>query len=180
MRIGQGCDIHRLIHNRKLIVGGVEIPFEKGLLGHSDADVLSHAIADAILGAAALGDIGHHFSDKDDKYKDMSSILILKQCYKLIRDKGLLVSNIDATIISEAPKMQGYILDMRKNISKALNISVDQVNIKATTEEKMGYVGNGEGVRAEAVCLLESFYEASKTVYDSNSTAGGCCCSIRK
>lgn len=179
MRIGQGYDVHRLIENRKLIIGGVDIPFSKGLLGHSDADVLLHAISDALLGAASLGDIGLYFSDKDEKNKDISSIFILKKCYKMVRDKGFLVGNIDATVIIEEPKLKDYIIDMRKNISKELNISIDQVNIKATTEEKMGYIGTGDGIRAEAVCLLETFYEASQSVYDSNLTGGCMGCRVR-
>ncbi|MBR1817014.1 MAG: 2-C-methyl-D-erythritol 2,4-cyclodiphosphate synthase [Lachnospiraceae bacterium] len=156
MRIGTGYDVHRLTEGRKLIIGGVDIPYEKGLLGHSDADVLLHAIMDAILGAAALGDIGLHFPDTDEKYKGADSIVLLKEVAKLIDEKNMLVGNIDATIVAQAPKLRPYIEDMRKNIAMALNIDITQVNVKATTEEKLGFTGEGLGISAQAVCLLET------------------------
>ncbi len=149
-----GYDVHRLVEGRKLIIGGVEIPYEKGLLGHSDADVLLHAIMDAMLGAAALGDIGKHFPDTSDEFKDADSVELLKKVGELIEEKRLFVENIDATIIAEKPKMRPYIDEMTKVISEALGLDRDQVNIKATTEEKMGFTGRGEGIAAEAVCLL--------------------------
>ena len=180
MRIGHGYDVHRLTEDRPLIIGGVKIPYEKGLLGHSDADVLVHAVMDALLGAAGLGDIGLHFPDNDDKYKGADSLELLKEVSGLISDAGYLVSNIDATIIAQAPKMRPYIDDMRKNVALVLGLETDQVNIKATTEEKLGFTGRGEGISAEAVCLLESFYEGSYGVYDSNIPAGGCQACPRK
>jgi 2-C-methyl-D-erythritol 2,4-cyclodiphosphate synthase len=154
MRIGHGYDVHRLVEGRKLILGGVEIPYEKGLLGHSDADVLVHAIMDAILGAAALGDIGRHFPDTDEKFKGADSLKLLKEVKKLIELKGYSLSNIDATIIAQKPKLMPYIEKMRENISKTLNISIDDINIKATTEEGLGFTGSGEGISAHAVALL--------------------------
>ncbi|CCJ34343.1 2-C-methyl-D-erythritol 2,4-cyclodiphosphate synthase [Caloramator australicus] len=154
MRIGHGYDVHRLVEGRKLILGGVEIPYEKGLLGHSDADVLVHAIMDAILGAAALGDIGRHFPDTDEKFKDADSLKLLKEVKKLIELKGYSLSNIDATIIAQKPKLMPYIEKMRENISKTLNISIDDINIKATTEEGLGFTGSGEGISVHAVALL--------------------------
>lgn len=154
MRIGHGYDVHRLVEGRKLILGGVEIPYEKGLLGHSDADVLVHAIMDAILGAAALGDIGRHFPDTDEKFKGADSLKLLKEVKKLIELKGYSLSNIDATIIAQKPKLMPYIEKMRENISKTLNINIDDINIKATTEEGLGFTGSGEGISAHAVALL--------------------------
>lgn len=154
MRIGLGYDVHRLVEGRKLIIGGVEIPNEKGLLGHSDADVLIHAIMDAILGAAALGDIGKHFPDTDEKYKGISSIKLLNYVFDLIDNKGYCIINVDATIVAQKPKMRPYIDDMRKNISHALNISIDDVNVKATTEEGLGFTGSQEGISAQAICLI--------------------------
>ncbi|MGE4284564.1 MAG: 2-C-methyl-D-erythritol 2,4-cyclodiphosphate synthase [Clostridia bacterium] len=154
MRIGHGYDVHRLAENRKCVIGGVEIPYEKGLLGHSDADVLLHAIMDALLGAAALGDIGKHFPDNDNKYKGISSILLLNEVAKVLNEKKYKVNNIDATIIAEHPKMAPYILQMRENIAKALNIEVGQVNVKATTTEGLGFTGTGEGIAAHAVCTI--------------------------
>ncbi|MDO6355499.1 2-C-methyl-D-erythritol 2,4-cyclodiphosphate synthase [Caloramator sp. CAR-1] len=154
MRIGHGYDVHRLVEGRKLILGGVEIPYEKGLLGHSDADVLVHAIMDAILGAAALGDIGRHFPDTDEKFKGADSLKLLEEVKKLIEIKGYSISNIDATIIAQRPKLMPYIEKMRENISKTLNISIDDINIKATTEEGLGFTGSGEGISAHAVALL--------------------------
>ena len=155
MRIGMGYDVHRLTEDRKLIIGGVEIPYEKGLLGHSDADVLLHAIMDALLGAAALGDIGKHFPDTDPAYKGISSMELLRKVGELLEEHSFLIENIDATIIAQAPKMRPHIDTMRKNIAQALQIEVDQVNVKATTEEGLGFTGSGEGIAAQAVCLIE-------------------------
>lgn len=155
MRIGMGYDVHRLSAGRKLIMGGVEIPFEKGLLGHSDADVLVHAIMDALLGAAALGDIGSHFPDTDPEYEGISSIRLLEHVGKLLSDNSFKIENIDATIIAQKPKMRPHIEQMRENISRALMISVDQVSVKATTEEGLGFTGSGEGISAHAVCLVD-------------------------
>jgi len=155
MRIGHGYDVHRLVEGRKLILGGVEIPYEKGLLGHSDADVLVHAIMDAILGAAALGDIGRHFPDNDERFKRADSLELLKHVYKLIKEKGYKVCNIDATIIAQRPKLLNYILSMRENIAKALEIDIDCVNVKATTEEGLGFTGKEEGIAAHAVTILK-------------------------
>ncbi len=155
MRIGHGYDVHKLTENRKLILGGVDIPYEKGLLGHSDADVLLHAISDALLGAAALGDIGKHFPDTDEKYKSADSILLLKDVCRMLVEKGYSIQNIDSTVIAQAPKLKPYIEQMRKNIAEACNINIDQVNVKATTEEKLGFTGSGEGISAHAVCLID-------------------------
>ena len=165
MRVGLGYDVHKLVEDRKLIIGGVEIPYEKGLLGHSDADVLLHAIMDALLGAAALGDIGKHFPDTDDAYKGISSI-------KLLEEVGVLLDkNIDATIIAQKPKMRPYIDTMRENIAKALKIDVNCVNVKATTEEGLGFTGTGEGISSQAICSLVS---VSNYIYgDSDMT--NCC-----
>lgn len=154
MRIGHGYDVHRLVEGRKLILGGVEIPYVKGLLGHSDADVLVHAIMDAVLGAAALGDIGRHFPDTDEKFKGADSLKLLEEVKKLIDIKGYFISNIDATIIAQKPKLMPYIEKMRENISKTLEINIDCINIKATTEEGLGFTGSGEGIAAHAVVLL--------------------------
>ncbi|MBO5588781.1 MAG: 2-C-methyl-D-erythritol 2,4-cyclodiphosphate synthase [Anaerovibrio sp.] len=154
-RFGMGYDVHQLTENRKLIIGGVEIPFEKGLLGHSDADVLLHAIADALLGAAALGDIGKHFPDTDDRYKGISSIILLEHVGKLLNEKGYSVGNVDATIVAQRPKMLPHIPQMRENIAKALNVDVDRINVKATTEEHLGFTGNGQGISSYAVAGIE-------------------------
>lgn len=154
MRVGLGYDVHRLVEDRKLILGGVEIPFEKGLLGHSDADVLLHAIMDALLGAAALGDIGKHFPDTDDKFKGISSLLLLKEVYKIINEHGYTLGNIDATIIAQKPKMAPHIPTMRENIANILNTSIDNINIKATTEEGLGFTGSLEGISSNCICLL--------------------------
>ncbi|MDE7404991.1 MAG: 2-C-methyl-D-erythritol 2,4-cyclodiphosphate synthase, partial [Lachnospiraceae bacterium] len=156
MRIGMGYDVHKLVEGRKLIMGGVEIPYEKGLLGHSDADVLLHAIMDALLGAAALGDIGKHFPDTDPAYKGISSIKLLEHVGKLLEENFFLIENIDATIIAQAPKMRPHIDAMRENIANALGITVEQVNVKATTEEGLGFTGTGEGISSQAICLLTS------------------------
>jgi len=155
MRIGSGYDVHRLADGRELILGGVKIPYEKGLMGHSDADVLLHAIMDALLGAAALGDIGRHFPDTDPAYKGVSSIELLKRVKGLIEDKLYLIENIDATIIAQKPKLAPYIPEMVKNIAQALDIEEDRVNVKATTEEGLGFTGEGLGIAANAVCLLD-------------------------
>ena len=154
MRIGHGFDVHRLIEGRKCIIGGVDIPFERGLLGHSDADVLLHAICDALLGAAALGDIGRHFPDTDTRYKGIDSRALLKQVSALIAERGYRVENIDATIIAEAPKMSPHTAQMVQNIADDIGIECAQVNVKATTTERLGFTGRGEGIAAEAVCLI--------------------------
>ena len=156
IRIGHGYDVHRLTENRKLIVGGVEIPYEKGLLGHSDADVLLHAISDALLGAASLGDIGCLFPDNDEKYKGADSLVLLSEVVKVLKNKGFSVVNIDSTLIAQKPKMRPYIDEMMKNIAHACEISVDRVSVKATTEEGLGFTGIGEGMAAHAVCLIEN------------------------
>lgn len=155
MRIGSGYDVHRLTDGRRLILGAVIIPFEKGLLGHSDADVLLHAIIDALLGAAALGDIGKHFPDNASEFKDISSLLLLERTGAIIKDNGFRIVNIDSTIIAQSPKLAQYINNMRDNISKALNINKSDVNVKATTEERLGFTGSGEGIAAHAVCLID-------------------------
>ena len=154
MRIGTGYDVHKLVEGRKLIIGGVEIPHEKGLLGHSDADVLLHAIMDSILGALALGDIGKHFPDTDEKYKGADSIKLLEFVYNLIDEKGYAIGNIDCTIIAQSPKMAPHISNMRENMAKALNTSTDNINVKATTEEGLGFTGAKEGIAAQSICLL--------------------------
>lgn len=156
MRVGMGYDVHRLVEGRDLILGGVQIPYEKGLLGHSDADVLLHAIMDALLGAAALGDIGKHFPDSDEAYKGISSIRLLKKVGELLEEHFYFIGNIDATVIAQRPKLAPYREEMRENVAKALGISVDQVSIKATTEEGLGFTGMGEGISAQAIALLES------------------------
>lgn len=154
MRIGQGYDVHRLVEGRDLILGGVTIPFAKGLLGHSDADVLVHAIVDALLGAAALGDIGQHFPDSDPVYRGISSMILLKRVGTLLAEQGFVVENIDATVIAQQPKLITYREQMRSNVAKALHLSVNRVNIKATTEEGLGFTGNGEGISAMAITML--------------------------
>ncbi len=175
MRIGMGYDVHRLIEGRKLIIGGVEIPFEKGLLGHSDADVLLHAIMDALLGAAALGDIGKHFPDSDPAYKGISSLDLLSHVRGLIENEGYAIANIDATIIAQAPKMRPYIDEMRNNIASTLGIDTGCVNVKATTEEGLGFTGSGEGISSQAVCLIESVYDfAQLSAVYGKASAGGC------
>lgn len=155
MRIGMGYDVHRLVPDRKLILGGVTIPHTLGLLGHSDADVLLHAIMDSLLGAAALGDIGKHFPDTDEAYKGISSLELLKHVGELISKNGYEIGNIDATVIAQKPKIAPYILDMRKNIAETLNISMDDINVKATTEEGLGFTGKEEGISAQSICLLK-------------------------
>ena len=155
MRVGLGYDVHRLESGRDLIIGGVKIEYEKGLLGHSDADVLTHAIMDALLGAACLGDIGLHFPDTAGEFKDISSIVLLERVRDLIKDAGYEIGNIDATIIAQAPKMRPYIDAMREKIAEALCIDINQINIKATTEEHLGFTGRGEGISSQAICLLK-------------------------
>ncbi|MCD7735245.1 MAG: 2-C-methyl-D-erythritol 2,4-cyclodiphosphate synthase [Clostridiales bacterium] len=155
LRIGHGYDVHRLVEGRRLVLGGVEIPWKLGLLGHSDADVVTHAIMDALLGAAGLWDIGHAFPDTDPSLKDISSMILLERTVALIVEKGYHVVNVDATIIAQRPKLAPYIPQMRENIALRLGISPDQVNIKATTEEHLGFTGNGEGMAAHSVALLE-------------------------
>ncbi len=156
MRIGQGFDVHQLVAGRKLIVGGVEIPYHLGLLGHSDADVLLHAICDALLGAAALGDIGRHFPDSDARYQGIDSRELLRETTRLLREKGYVAVNLDATLIAQAPKMAPYIPAMVANIAADLGMTVECVNVKATTTEKLGFTGRGEGIAAQAVCLIRA------------------------
>ena len=155
MRIGHGYDVHALVEERDLILGGVKIPYEKGLLGHSDADVLAHAISDALLGAAALGDIGVLFPDNDPQYKGADSLKLLSAVVAAVRRKGYAVGNIDATVIAQRPKLRPYIDEMRRNLASACNVEIDRISVKATTEEHMGFTGRGEGIAAHAVCLLE-------------------------
>ena len=164
VRIGHGYDVHRLIPGRPLILGGVDIPYEKGLLGHSDADVLTHAVMDALLGAAALGDIGEHFPDTDPAYSGADSLRLLERVAALIREKGYVVGNIDATILAQAPKLKPYIGDMRQRIAAACGVKLDQISVKATTEEGLGFTGAGEGIAAHAVCLLEQRTEYQEEV----------------
>lgn len=176
MRVGLGYDVHKLIDGRDLILGGVNIPYEKGLLGHSDADVVVHAIMDAILGAAALGDIGKHFPDTDPTYKGISSIVLLESVAKLIEEKMYIIENIDATIIAQRPKLLDFMPQMVENIAKALNLPITSVNLKATTEEGLGFTGSGEGISAQAICSLNTVadyrYEDSET--RSYPACGGC------
>lgn len=172
MRVGMGYDVHRLATGRKLIIGGVEIPYEKGLLGHSDADVLLHAIMDALLGAAALGDIGKHFPDTDPEYEGISSIKLLEHVGRLLDEGGYVIENIDATIIAQRPKMRPHIDQMRENIAAALNIETEQVNVKATTEEGLGFTGTGEGISSQAVCAVEKYTNYAST--DMASIPAGC------
>ena len=155
MRIGHGYDVHKLVEGRKLILGGADIPFEKGLLGHSDADVLLHAISDSLLGALALGDIGKLFPDNDPQYEGADSLVLLKRVYEVVKEKGYEIGNIDATVLPQRPKLRPYIETMRENIARVLRTDIDNVNVKATTEEKLGFTGRGEGISAHAVCLLE-------------------------
>lgn len=172
MRIGMGYDVHKLVEDRDLIIGGVKIPYEKGLLGHSDADVLLHAVMDALLGAAALGDIGKHFPDTDPAYKGISSMELLKRVGELLEEHRFLIENIDATIIAQAPKMRPYIDAMRANIAEALSIEPEQVNVKATTEEGLGFTGLGQGISSQAICMLTSPFNL--TAQDVSGGCGGC------
>lgn len=174
MRIGMGYDVHRLTEGRDLILGGVKIPYEKGLLGHSDADVLIHAVMDALLGAAALGDIGKHFPDTDPAYEGASSMKLLEHVGKLLEERLYVVENIDATIIAQKPKMAPHIEKMRRNIAAALHLESDQVNVKATTEEGLGFTGTGEGISAQAVACLESVRNYSYPVGGDCGNCGGC------
>ena len=171
MRIGQGYDVHKLVQGRDLILGGVNIPYEKGLLGHSDADVLVHAVMDALLGAAALGDIGQHFPDTDPAYKGISSIELLKKVGELLDGKGYVIENIDATIIAQRPKLAQYRPQMAANIADALHLDVSRVSVKATTEEGLGFTGTGEGISSQAITLLT---EIADYCYDSKIMEGGC------
>ncbi len=171
MRIGTGYDVHRLVPDRKLILGGVDIPYERGLLGHSDADVLLHAICDALLGAAALGDIGKHFPDSDPAFKGISSLLLLEKTGELLEREMYYVENIDSTIIAQAPKLSPYIEQMRENVARALKLELTRVSIKATTEEGLGFTGAKEGIAAQAVCLIESFCADS---WQGCPGCGGC------
>lgn len=170
MRIGMGYDVHRLAKDRQLIIGGVVIPYEQGLLGHSDADVLLHAIMDALLGAAALGDIGKHFPDTDAQYKGISSIVLLEKVGALLEENMFLIENIDATIIAQAPKMRPYIDEMCANIAKALHLEVSQINVKATTEEGLGFTGEGLGIASNAICMLTT----PRELYSEDATKKSC------
>ncbi|SFV00680.1 2-C-methyl-D-erythritol 2,4-cyclodiphosphate synthase [Butyrivibrio sp. INlla21] len=178
MHIGMGYDVHRLVEGRDLIIGGVNIPYEKGLLGHSDADVLLHAIMDALLGAAALGDIGKHFPDTDPKYKGADSVALLREVGKMLDENHYLIENIDATIIAQAPKMRPHIDKMRENIAEALGIELSQINVKATTEEGLGFTGSGEGISSQAICLLTSPIELHTTnvTFNTGEAKGKSCC----
>lgn len=174
MRIGQGYDVHKLAEGRKLILGGVEIPYEKGLLGHSDADVLVHAVMDALLGAAALGDIGMHFPDTDEKYRGISSIALLKEVGRLLTERGFLIENIDSTIIAQRPKLAPYRPQMAANIEAALGLEPGQVSVKATTEEGLGFTGAGEGISAQAIALLATVADFNVEDRMAGRTCGGC------
>lgn len=177
MRTGMGYDVHRLVEDRDLIIGGVKIPYEKGLLGHSDADVLLHAISDSLLGAAALGDIGKHFPDTDDKYKGADSLKLLAEVGRMLDEERYIIQNIDATIVAQAPKMRPHIDTMRANIAEALSIDISQVNVKATTEEWMGFTGSGDGISAYSICLIESpcdFVTMDVTDNERCSCCSGC------
>lgn len=175
MRVGMGYDVHKLAENRKLILGGVEIPYEKGLLGHSDADVLTHAIMDALLGAAALGDIGRHFPDTDARYKDADSMVLLKHVKELLEEHLFLIENIDATVIAQRPKLAAYIPKMVERIAEVLDLPESRVNVKATTEEGLGFTGTGEGISAQAICALETVANYNyDEVQGRISDCGGC------
>lgn len=180
MRIGMGYDVHRLVEGRDLILGGVKIPYEKGLLGHSDADVLLHAVMDALLGAAALGDIGKHFPDSDDKYKGISSLKLLEYVGTLLEENGFFIENIDATIIAQKPKMRPFIDEMRKNIADTLKIDISQVNVKATTEEGLGFTGTGEGISSQAICMLTTPREMMSVDYSNMGSCANCAGCQRK
>ena len=175
MRVGMGYDVHRLVEGRDLIIGGVKIPYEKGLLGHSDADVLLHAICDALLGAAAMGDIGKHFPDTDEKYKGADSVELLRKVGEMLEEKGFLIENIDATIIAQKPKMRPYIDAMREKIADTLLLDINQVSVKATTEEGLGFTGNGEGISSQAICMLTSPYDlTAQAISNGCPGCGGC------
>ena len=174
MRVGIGYDVHRLVEGRRLILGGVEIPHTLGLLGHSDADVLVHAVMDALLGAAALGDIGQHFPDTDPAYEGADSLGLLARVGQLLQDEGYVIGNIDATVIAQKPKLAPHIAQMKENIAKTLGLDLSQVNIKATTEERLGFTGREEGISAQAVCAIDSLFDASTVVADSGRGCSGC------
>lgn len=175
MRVGMGYDVHKLVEDRDLIIGGVKIPYEKGLLGHSDADVLLHAVMDALLGAAALGDIGKHFPDTDPQYKGISSVELLKHVGKLLDEEMYIIENIDATIVAQRPKMRPYIEEMESNIAGTLGIARNQINIKATTEEGLGFTGSGEGISSQAICALEKLTNLRSTdVTPGSRSCAGC------
>lgn len=174
MRVGMGYDVHRLVPERDLIIGGVKIPYEKGLLGHSDADVLLHAIMDALLGAAALGDIGKHFPDNDPAYKGADSLMLLGRVGEILSEEGYVIENIDSTIIAQKPKMAPHIEQMRKNVAEALHIEVEQVNIKATTEEGLGFTGTGEGISSQAIASLDTIANYSYRVGPAEGGCAGC------
>lgn len=178
MRIGQGYDVHKLTEGRKLILGGVTVPYDRGLLGHSDADVLVHAVMDALLGAAALGDIGQHFPDTDPEYKGVSSIELLEKVGKLLEEKGYVIENIDATIIAQQPKLADYRPQMAENIASALGIDRDRVSVKATTEEGLGFTGSGEGISSQAITLLTAvgdYCYDDRIMKPDCKSCGGCC-----
>lgn len=174
MRVGFGYDVHRLVKERKLILGGVEIPYELGLLGHSDADVLVHAVMDALLGAAALGDIGKHFPDTEEQYRGVSSMKLLARVRELLEREGYVIENIDATVVAQQPKLRPYIRQMEEAMAKVLGIHISQINVKATTEEGLGFTGSGAGIAAQAVCSLRGLYEGSFAVADSERDCSGC------
>ena len=179
MRVGMGYDVHKLVEGRRLILGGVEIPYEKGLLGHSDADVLVHAVMDALLGAAALGDIGKHFPDTDPAYEGADSMKLLEEVRKLLDEHNFMIGNVDATVIAQRPKLAPYIEMMRENIAARLLIDKNQVNVKATTEEGLGFTGQGQGISSQAICLLETIdnfdYRSSRVVDDTVENAANPC-----
>ena len=175
MRIGMGYDVHKLVEGRDLIIGGVKIPYELGLLGHSDADVLTHAVMDALLGAAGLGDIGKHFPDTDPAYKGADSLLLLEHVGKLLAENNYVIQNIDATIIAQRPKMAPHIMTMRENFAQRLGIRVDQVNVKATTEEGLGFTGEGKGISSQAICLLVQPSNYVDYMEEDCESCGGCC-----
>ena len=174
MRVGLGYDVHKLVEGRKLIIGGIDVPHEKGLLGHSDADVLIHAVMDSILGALALGDIGKHFPDTDEKYKGADSMKLLEFVYNLINEKGYGIGNIDCTIIAQSPKMAPHIQNMRENIAKVLNTSIENINVKATTEEGLGFTGSGEGISSQAVACLDTIENCSYVVGAEEGRCAAC------
>lgn len=185
MRIGTGYDVHKLTEGRKLILGGVEIPYEKGLLGHSDADVLAHAIMDALLGAAALGDIGLHFPDSDPQWKGADSLMLMRRVRQLLDENCFIIENVDATVIAQAPKLRPYIDEMRNNIADALELDITQVSVKATTEEHLGFTGRGEGISTQAAALISSPMDAcASAVYAGTGMPGpgceGCCPALRE
>ncbi len=174
MRVGIGYDVHRLVKDRKLILGGVQVPHTMGLDGHSDADVLVHAIMDALLGAAALGDIGKHFPDTDPAYEGISSMKLLAQVGELIGEKGYVIENIDATVVAQKPRLRPYIEQMERNSAEVLDVAEDQINIKATTEEQLGFTGRMEGISSQAICSLSGLYEASMKAFDSAKNCSSC------